>query len=372
MHRNKPKILDLIDLRLAFATSILLLLSLVSFVLQTSAGNGDIHVFAIPQMLKIGVGFLIFFVIYFTPSTGIYKSTEAIYCIFLILVVLVEVLGKIHLGAQRWLKIGGLIVVQPSELIKIAIVLITAKLLAKIPEGTEESIKHYFMPLALSLMPSLLIILQPDLGTSCIILTASIAMFFLAGLKIRYFGIGLLVTLVAAPLIWFNLYNYQQQRILTFLNPDRDPLGSGYHIIQAKIAIGSGGVTGKGYLQGTQARLNFIPEKQTDFIFALLTEEFGFVGALFLLALYLSLILYCLWLGLMSRIRFVRYAITGLTFVFFIQIFFNIGMVIGLLPVVGVPLPLISYGGTSVITVLASFALILRFSKETNDFTTVD
>lgn len=360
--------LKLLDTHFWTMLGALLLLCAAGLVLQLSAGNGNFHTFAQPQLLKILVGLVVFLIVYSLPPNIIYNNIELLYGAGLVLVVLVEILGKIHLGAQRWLKIGGLIAVQPSELIKITVILMASKLLCS-TNLADEKPTRFLLPLIITLLPCLLIILQPDLGTACIIIVASAAMIFVAGVPLRYAGLMMLVILIAAPLIWFNLYKYQQARILTFLNPNRDPLGSGYHIIQAKIAIGSGGLLGKGYLQGTQTKLDFIPEKQTDFIFALLTEEFGFLGAVFIIFLYLSVSLYSLYLGLKSKIRFVNYTVIGLTAVFFTQVFFNIAMVSGLLPVVGIPLPLLSFGGTSILTIFASFAIILRFSREKDDTT---
>lgn len=342
---------------------LLIILCIIGIVLQFSAGNGNLKVFALPQIIKILIGLVLFFIIYSLKPSFIFNIVEFLYLLCLLLVIFVEILGSIRLGAQRWLSIG-LLIIQPSEFMKIATILMLAKILYKIPTGHEDKLKYYIIPAIISVIPCLLIILQPDLGTAFIIIATTIVIFFVAGLRIRYFIIAIITALIAAPLMWFNLYNYQKDRILVFLNPNKDPLGSGYHIIQSKIAIGSGGLLGKGLLKGSQSQLNFIPEKQTDFIFSLLTEEQGFLGALFLITIYSTLIGYCLILSTKTNNIFVRYCIIGLTFIFFIQIFFNMGMVIGILPVVGVPMPLISYGGTSIITTLAIFAIILNIIKD--------
>lgn len=341
---------------------LLTILCIIGVILQFSAGSGNFKIFALPQVIKILIGIFLFFIIYSLKESFIFNIVEFLYLICLLLVIFVEILGSIRLGAQRWLSIG-LLIIQPSEFMKIATILMLAKILYKTPSGHEDKLKYYITPAIVSIIPCLLIILQPDLGTSFIIIITTIIMFFVAGLRLRYFIIAIITALIATPLMWFNLYNYQKERILVFLNPNKDPLGSGYHIIQSKIAIGSGGLLGKGLLKGSQSQLNFIPEKQTDFIFSLLTEELGFLGALFLISIYSILIGYCLIFSARTNNTFLRNSIIGLTFTFFIQVFFNMGMVIGILPVVGVPMPLISYGGTSIITTFAIFAIILNLFK---------
>ena len=215
------------------------------------------------------------------------------------------------------------------------------------------------VPSLLVIIPITLVLRQPDLGTALLLLIGAAVMFFLAGVRLWIFGAGLMTALAAIPFAWHYLHDYQRERILTFLNPERDPLGAGYHILQSKIALGSGGMFGKGFLQGTQSHLNFLPEMQTDFIFTMLAEEFGLVGALGLLALYVFMLAYAIAIALRSRSQFGRLLGMGIAGTFFVYFFINIAMVTGLVPVVGVPLPLVSYGGTAMVTILVGFGLIM-------------
>ena len=216
------------------------------------------------------------------------------------------------------------------------------------------------IPLIITIVPVLLVITQPDLGTALIILLGGISLFWISGLNYKYFIVGVFSILCSLPVLWQYLKDYQKDRVLTFFNPERDPLGNGYHIMQSKIALGSGGIFGKGYMEGTQSHLNFLPEMQTDFIFTMLGEEFGFIGTLLLLLMYAALIMISIRLALKSRSLFSKYLSLGVCNVFFIYVFVNIGMVTGLLPVVGVPLPFISYGGSSMLAVMFGFGLLMN------------
>lgn len=283
--------------------------------------------------------------------------TPWIYGTGVVLLIVVLVAGDIGKGAQRWLDLG-VIRFQPSEMMKIAVPMMVAWYLSEIV--LPPSFKHIVVAFAITLVPALLIAKQPDLGTAVLITSAGIFVLLFAGLSFRLITYGALAALPLGYLLWtFGMHDYQRQRVLTFLDPGRDPLGSGYHIIQSEIAIGSGGVYGKGWLYGTQSHLDFLPERHTDFIFAVFGEEFGLFGAILLLAIYAFIVYRGIFIAVNGQDTFARLAAGALTMTFLIYIFINIGMVSGLLPVVGVPLPLISYGGSSMVTLLASFGILM-------------
>ena len=284
------------------------------------------------------------------------RLTPWLYLVGLVLLVVVDAIGYIGKGAQRWLDLG-FIRFQPSELMKIAVPMACAFILRERPLPPDP--KTLLQLAGVILIPTALTILQPDLGTGLLILVAGLIVVLLAGLQIRYIlalGFG---SVGAAFIGWSFLHDYQRQRVLTFLDPQSDPLGSGYHIIQSTIAIGSGGLFGKGYLQGSQGQLEFLPERSTDFVFAVIGEELGLVGALVLLGLYVFVVLRALFLASQMRDTFARLLSGSLAATFFVYVFINAGMVSGLLPVVGVPLPLVSYGGTSMVTLLAGFGMLM-------------
>ncbi|MEK6750205.1 MAG: rod shape-determining protein RodA [Pseudomonadota bacterium] len=283
--------------------------------------------------------------------------TPWFYILSLILLLAVLVVGDVGKGAQRWLNLG-VMRFQPSEFMKLAVPLMVAWYIRD--KHLPPSFMHIFVILAIILTPVLLIAKQPDLGTAVIVASAGIAVLFLTG--VSWWLIGSFVSLVAAgaPVVWFYLlHDYQRQRILTFVDPENDPLGSGYHIIQSKIAIGSGGLYGKGWLNGTQSQLDFLPERSTDFIFAVHAEEFGLLGGLALLGIYVFIVSRGIGIAYRAQDTYSRLVAGGLILNFFVYVFINMGMVSGLLPVVGVPLPLMSYGGTSVVTLLACFGVIM-------------
>jgi len=248
---------------------------------------------------------------------------------------------------------------QPSELMKIALVLALARYFHGLNMEDVARPTRLLVPLVMVFAPAALVLRQPDLGTALMLVMASGAIFFVAGVRLWKFGLIIVSGMVAAPVGWQFLHEYQKQRILTFLNPEADPLGAGYHIIQSKIALGSGGMMGKGFMQGTQGHLNFLPEMQTDFIFTMLAEEFGLVGGLGLLALYSLLLAFGAIIAMRAYSQFGRLVAMGVTVTFFLYVFINIAMVMGLIPVVGVPLPLISYGGTAMMTLLIGFGLLI-------------
>lgn len=284
------------------------------------------------------------------------RLTPWLYLVGLVLLVVVDAIGYIGKGAQRWLDLG-FIRFQPSELMKIAVPMACAFILRERPLPPDP--KTLMQLAGVILIPTALTILQPDLGTGLLILVAGLIVVLLAGLQIRYIlalGFG---SVGAAVIGWSFLHDYQRQRVLTFLDPQSDPLGSGYHIIQSTIAIGSGGLFGKGYLQGSQGQLEFLPERSTDFVFAVIGEELGLIGALVLLGLYVFVVLRALFLASQMRDTFARLLSGSLAATFFVYVFINAGMVSGLLPVVGVPLPLVSYGGTSMVTLLAGFGMLM-------------
>lgn len=284
------------------------------------------------------------------------RLTPWLYVTGLVLLIVVDAIGYVGKGAQRWLDLG-FIRFQPSELMKLAVPMACAWILRERPLPPDP--RTLGLLAAVILVPTALTIVQPDLGTGLLILTGGLIVVLLAGLQIRYIvmlGVG---SVVAAVVGWSFLHDYQRQRVLTFLDPQTDPLGSGYHIIQSIIAIGSGGIFGKGYLQGSQGQLEFLPERTTDFVFAVVGEELGLIGALVLIGLYVFVVLRAIFLASQMRDTFARLLSGSLAATFFVYVFINAGMVSGLLPVVGVPLPLVSYGGTSMVTLLAGFGMLM-------------
>ncbi len=334
------------------------MIAAVGFAMLYSAGNGNWNPWAYRQMIRYGVGLSLAVSIALLDLRLLMRWSYVAYGVVLAMLTAVEVAGEIGMGAQRWIDLG-IFQVQPSELMKIALVLALARYFHGLTH--EDVARPHFLlaPLAMVAAPVVLVLRQPDLGTAGMILLGSCAIFFLAGVRIWKFVTLLVLGIASVPIAWQFLREYQKNRILTFLNPESDPLGSGYHILQSKIALGSGGLFGKGFLQGSQSHLNFLPEKQTDFIFTMLAEEFGLVGALGLIGLFVLVILYGVAIGLRVQSQFGRLLTLGATTALFLYVFINIAMVMGLVPVVGVPLPLISYGGTALLTVMAAVGLIM-------------
>jgi rod shape determining protein RodA len=334
------------------------LIASVGFVMLYSAAGGSLDPWASRQMVRFAVGLALMLGVAVIDLRLILRYAYLIYAGALTLLIAVEIVGEIGMGAQRWIDLG-FFQLQPSELMKVALVLALARYFHGLEIESIGRILPLLPALLLVAMPALLVLKQPDLGTAGMLIMGGGALFFAAGVRIWKFAVLLASGLAAIPVAWNLLHDYQKNRVLTFLEPERDPLGSGYHILQSKIAFGSGGVFGKGYLLGTQSHLNFLPEKQTDFIFTMLAEEFGLVGALTLLLIYAVLIGYGFAIALRSRSHFGRLLALGLTFNLFLFVFINTAMVMGIIPVVGVPLPLISYGGTAMLTVLIGFGLIM-------------
>jgi rod shape determining protein RodA len=288
----------------------------------------------------------------------LFRYAYLVYFGALALLIAVEIVGSSGMGAQRWIDLK-VIQLQPSELMKVAIVLALARYFHGL--SPEEISRPFYLvvPIVIALAPAGLVLKQPDLGTTAMLLMVATVVFFCAGVRLWKFAVVGLLGLSAIPIGWQFLRAYQRQRVLTFLDPESDPLGAGYHILQSKIALGSGGLFGRGFLQGSQSHLNFLPEKQTDFIFTMLAEEFGMIGGLVLLGLYAILLIYGLAIALRSRNQFGRLLAVGITCNIFLYVFINIAMVMGIVPVVGVPLPLISYGGTAMLTVMAALGLLM-------------
>lgn len=334
-------------------------LATIGFAMLYSAGGGNYSPWAERQTVRFGVGIVLMFTIALSDIRFWLRYAYVTYAVVLLLLVAVEVAGTVGMGAQRWIGLK-FFHLQPSELMKIAIVLSLARYFHRLSLDNVARPSYLLFPIALVAIPIALILRQPDLGTAILLLIGSAAMFFLAGVRIWKFILVGLIGLASVPLVWSMLHTYQKKRIMTFLSPETDPLGAGYHILQSKIALGSGGVFGNGFLQGTQSHLRFVPEMQTDFIFTMYAEEFGLLGGLFLIGLYLAIIIYGFAIAMRSRSQFGRLVAMGVTTTFFLYVFMNIAMVMGLIPVVGVPLPLISYGGTAMVTVLIGFGLLMN------------
>jgi len=330
----------------------------VGFAMLYSAAYGNVDPWMSRQMTRFAAGLLLMLVVATLDLKFWLRYAYLFYLFGFLLLVFVEIEGEIGMGAQRWIDLG-FVQIQPSEIMKIALVLALARYFHRLDLSAIGRPLPLILPMALVLAPAALVLLQPDLGTAGMLLLIGAAMFFLAGVKIWKFVVVGGLGLAAIPVGWEFLRDYQRQRVLTFLNPESDPLGSGYHILQSKIAFGSGGVFGKGFLMGTQSHLNFLPERQTDFIFTMLAEEFGMAGGLGLLALYALVIFYGFAIALRSRSQFGRLLAYGITSTLFFYVFINTAMVMGLIPVVGVPLPLISYGGTAMLTLLMGFGFVL-------------
>lgn len=321
-----------------------------------SAGGQDIELLN-RQVIRLSIAFIVMLLVaQINPGTLKFWAPW-LFGIGLLMLIAVLVFGEVGKGAQRWLNLG-LFRFQPSELMKIAVPVMTAWYLAEAPLPPRGI--RLFLATLMVMVPTLLIAKQPDLGTALLIATSGFFVLLLSGLRLKLILSVIALMTASAPVFWnYLLHGYQRQRILTFLNPENDPLGSGYHIIQSTIAIGSGGLYGKGWLNGTQSHLDFLPEQSTDFIFAVFSEEFGFLGILLLLAIYISVISRGIIIAINAQDTFSRLVAGSITLTFFVYVFVNIGMVSGILPVVGVPLPLISYGGTSMVTLMAAFGILM-------------
>jgi len=343
-----------VHLDLPLLSGLLLLCGFGLVVLYSASGENLAQVER--QLIRFGLAFgVMLLVAQINPAT-LQRWSPWVYTVGVLMLVAVLAFGETGKGAQRWLSLG-FVRFQPSELVKLAVPLMIAWFLAD--KALPPNWKRLLVAAVLTVLPVLLIAKQPDLGTSLLVASAGVFVLFLAGIGWRLILGFLGLAAAAAPVLWYLMRDYQRQRVLTFLDPEKDPLGAGYHIIQSKIAIGSGGMYGKGWLNGTQSQLDFLPERHTDFIFAVLSEEFGLVGVIALLAIYLFIILRGLYIASRAQDTFGRLLAGSLTLVFFVYLFVNTGMVSGLLPVVGVPLPLVSYGGTSLVTLMAGFGILM-------------
>ena len=340
-------------------------LASVGFAMLYSAANGHFSPWATRQMARFVVALALMIAVALVDIRIWLRYAYWIYLAALALVGAVDVIGSVGMGAQRWISLG-FFQLQPSEIMKIALILALARYFHSAMLEDVARPTYLIPPLLMVAAPAALVLKQPDLGTAMMLLAVAGAIFFLAGVRLWMFGVVLAGAGAAVPLAWGMLKGYQRDRILTFLDPESDPLGAGYHILQSKIALGSGGLWGKGFLLGTQSHLNFLPEKQTDFIFTMLAEEMGIVGGVGLLVLYGLLIALGIALSLRVRNQFGRLLGMGVTTTFFFYVFINIAMVMGLIPVVGVPLPLISYGGTALLSLMIGFGLLLSASIHRN------
>lgn len=336
----------------------LLVLMAAGLAILYSASDGSVDIVQ-RQVVRLAIAFAVMFIVAQIPQQQLYLWAPWFFALGIILLILVLVAGDVGKGAQRWLNLY-VIRFQPSEMMKLVTPLMLAWYLCE---------KHYppklsslFISLGLVILPTMLIARQPDLGTSLLVAAAGIFVVFFGGLSWRVLFGFLLSMLALIPVLWQFMHDYQKQRVLTLLNPESDPLGSGYHIIQSKIAIGSGGLYGKGWLNGTQSQLDFLPERTTDFIYAVFAEEFGLMGAIVLLSLYAFIIIRGLYIATKAKDSFGRLLAGSLSLTFFVYLFVNVSMVSGILPVVGVPLPLVSYGGTSMVTLMAGFGMLMSIS----------
>ena len=333
----------------------LLLICALSFVILYSAGGQEIPLL-IRHATRMGLALLLMTVLAHVNPRQFQTFSVALFSLCVLLLLAVMVMGQIGKGAQRWLDLG-FFRFQPSELTKISAPMMVAWYLSEHPLPPRA--KHVVIAAGLLIVPVLLIAKQPDLGTALLVASSGSAVLFFAGLSwwVMLGTVALLASLT--PVLWHFMREYQRNRVLTFINPEADPMGAGYHIIQSKIAIGSGGINGKGWLGSSQAELDFLPESSTDFIFAVFAEEFGLFGCVGLLVLYLLVISRCFYIAVQAQDTYCRLLAGSLAFTFFVYVFVNIGMVIGVLPVVGVPLPLVSYGGTSMVTLMAGFGILM-------------
>lgn len=335
------------------------IISCIGFVLLYSVAGGSFEPWADRQMVRFAIGFLIMIAVALIDVRIWFQLAYPIYGVSLLLLIAVEFIGRTGKGAERWIELGPL-QLQPSELMKIGLILALARFLHGILVEDVSRPTRLLGALALIVIPAVLVLMQPNLGTATILIVGGAGLLFLAGLSWKIIVPVIVLAVAAVPVGWeFVLKDYQKQRVYTFLDPDTDPLGSGYNILQSKIALGSGGVFGKGFGEGTQSRLNFLPEKQTDFIFTVMGEEFGLFGLTILMGLYLAVLAQGTMIALDTRSQFGRLVAMGICINFLLYILINTSMSMGLIPVVGIPLPLVSYGGTALLTVLFGFGLLL-------------
>ena len=351
-----------IDFTLFF---LILILGIISIFAMYSTEQGNFGYYTKSHLYRFCIFFAVFFIISFFSMQFWYKTSYLFYLIVLILLITVYFFGVTASGSKRWINLF-FINLQPSELMKISLILFLARYYHKIPSQSVTQIKYMFIPIISLIIPFLLVLSQPDLGTAMLILAGGIVMIWMSGMRMKYFLYSFMLFICLTPLGISFLKPYQKLRILTFLNPERDPLGAGYQIIQSKIAVGSGGFFGKGYLQGSQSYLDYLPEKHTDFIFTLFSEEFGLIGSLSLLIIYVLIIYKVSLIGKKSNNNFAKLYCFTFSTAFFIYVAVNMMMVLGLLPIVGAPLPIMSYGGSSMLSIMIGLGIAMSFKVNQN------
>ena len=335
-----------------------ILIMAFSLVMLFSAGAGSFSQYVAPQLIKIALSIIVMFIVSLSNIKIWVRFAYWGYALALITTILVSFIGFTGMGAQRWINLGFMNI-QPSEFMKIALVMVLARYFAWYNSGQISQFKNYIIPIILFAVPFIFIVIQPDLGTGLSLGAIMLGMFFIVGANRNWFILGIILTILSTPIIWFTaMQDYQKDRIITFINPDHDQMGRGYQITQAKIAFGSGGFIGKGYMRGTQGQNQFLPEKQTDFIWTMVGEEFGFIGSFALLMLYVGMVLILYRMARQVRSRYAQLVIFGVGINWFIYYFINIGMSMGLVPAVGVPLPLFSFGGSSLLALMFGFGLV--------------
>ena len=357
------------DKILAFDFKLLLLilaLGIISIFAMYSSERGNFSYYTQSHLYRFSIFFLLFIIISFFKIQFWYKSAYLFYFIVLILLLAVHLFGITAAGSKRWINLF-IINLQPSELMKISLIVFLARYYNKIPSQNVSNVKYIFIPFLSFMIPCFLVILQPDLGTAVLIAISGLIVIWLTGFRIKYFLYLFLVLIGLTPVGISFLKPYQKTRILTFFDPERDPLGAGYQIIQSKIAVGSGGIFGKGFLQGSQSYLDYLPEKHTDFIFTLFSEEFGFIGSLILLLIYAFIIYRIAAIGGQARNNFAKLFCFGFAAAFFVYVTVNMAMVLGLLPIVGAPLPIMSYGGSSMLSIMIGLGIVMSCKIHNRD-----
>jgi len=358
LHTSKYSFFDKLLAIDYFLIFIVIAIGSISVFAIYSTESGEFSYYTKNHLIRLVLFFFMFLFLSFVKITFWYRNAYVFYLICLFLLIIVMFFGVTASGSKRWVNLYFLNL-QPSELMKIAVIVCFARYYHRIQSSDIQSYRFLLIPIVLLIIPCYMVITQPDLGTSILIAGSGIFVIWIAGLNIKYFVYSGLLLLVSFPFIVSVLKPYQKSRILTFFNPDRDPLGAGYQIIQSKIAIGSGGFFGKGYLKGTQSYLEFLPEKHTDFIFTLFSEEFGFLGSIILMILYILLIIRIISIGFIVRSFFAKLYCFGFASAVFLYVFVNISMVLGLLPIVGAPLPIMSYGGSSMLSIMLGLSIVM-------------
>jgi rod shape determining protein RodA len=331
----------------------------MGFVMMLSAAGGNFSPFASQQISRFLFAFVLMLIVASMPMRMLLDYAYLVYAVCVIVLIGVDIVGHIGMGAQRWIKLGG-VNLQPSEFMKLAMILALARYFHRLYPEDIKRLPYLVPPVLMMLIPAILILRQPNLGTALITLGVGTMLCLLAGMRLRYFAIVAVTAILAAPFAWHHMHDYQKRRVLTFLDPQSDPLGAGYNILQSMIAIGSGGFFGKGYLHGSQSQLDFLPEKQTDFVFTMLGEEFGFLGGALMLWLFFLLLSAGMMAAMNSRSTFGGLVAAGVTVMLFLHVLINCGMVMGMMPVVGVPLPFMSYGGSNMVAAVLAVGLLLN------------